>query len=149
MVTTVILLDTGPLGLVSAPKLSALSIDCKRWVQSLIVDGRRIIVPEIADYEVRRELLRANKTRGLAHLDRFIATVEYLPLTTPPMRQAAQFWAAARQQCQQTAHDKNIDGDCILAAQAATLGVPDFVIATTDVRHLARFVPAELWQGIA
>lgn len=149
MVTPVILLDTGPLGLVSAPKLSPLSIDCKRWVQSLIADGRRIIVPEVADYEVRRELLRANKTRGLAHLDRFIATVEYLPLTTPAMRQAAQFWADARQQGQQTAHDKNIDGDCILAAQAATLGVPDFVIATTNVRHLARFVPAELWQGIA
>ena len=149
MVNTVILLDTGPLGLVSAPKLSPLAIDCKRWVQTLIASGRRIIVPEIADYEVRRELLRANKIKGLAHLDGFIASVEYLPLTTPAMRQAAQFWADARQQGQQTAHDKNIDGDCILAAQAATLGVADFVIATTNVRHLARFVPAELWQNLS
>lgn len=149
MVNTVILLDTGPLGLVSAPKLSPLAIDCKRWVQALIADGRRILVPEMADYEVRRELLRANKTKGLAHLDRFIASVEYLPLTTSTMRQAAQFWADARQQGQQTAHDKNIDGDCILAAQAATLGVSDFVIATTNVRHLTRFVPAELWQSIS
>ena len=36
----------------------------------------------------------------------------------------------------------------ILAAQAATLGFPDVVIATTNVGHLSRFVRAELWQQI-
>ena len=38
-------------------------------VESLLLSGYQIIVPEIADYEVRRELLRAGKTRGLARLD--------------------------------------------------------------------------------
>jgi predicted nucleic acid-binding protein len=148
-VSRVVLLDAGPLGLATNPKRSPLNNACNQWVQALIQKGVRVIVPELADYEVRRELLRANKLPGLARLNGFLTTVEYLPITTDAMRQAAQFWADARQQGQQTAHDKNIDGDCILAAQAATLGVPDFVIATTNVRHLARFVPAELWQSIS
>ena len=144
-----VILDAGPLGLATNPKRSPLDNACNQWVQGLLRQGVRVIVPELADYEVRRELLRASKLAGLMRLEGFLTTIEYLPLTTPAMRQAARFWAEARQQGQQTAHDKNIDGDCILAAQAATLGVADFVIATTNVRHLARFVPAELWQSIS
>lgn len=64
------------------------------------------------------------------------------------MRQAAAFWAQARQQGQPAAGDRTIDADMILAAQAATLGVPDVVLATTNVGHLSRFTPAELWQNI-
>jgi hypothetical protein len=37
----------------------------------------------------------------------------------------------------------------ILAAEALTFGSPDIVIATTNVGHLGRFVPAELWQNIS
>ncbi len=37
----------------------------------------------------------------------------------------------------------------ILAAQAVTLGAADAVIATTNVGHLSRFAPAELWQNIS
>jgi hypothetical protein len=36
----------------------------------------------------------------------------------------------------------------VLAAQALTLGEPDVVVATTNIGHLSRFVPAELWQDI-
>lgn len=36
----------------------------------------------------------------------------------------------------------------ILAAQALTLGAPDVLVATTNIGHLFRFVPAELWQDI-
>jgi hypothetical protein len=35
----------------------------------------------------------------------------------------------------------------ILAAQALSLGGP-VVVATTNPAHLARFVPAEVWQNI-
>jgi predicted nucleic acid-binding protein len=107
------------------------------------------MIPEIADYEVRRELLRAKKINGLARLDDLAKLLEYLPITTTAIRQAAQFWAQARQQGQPTAGDKTIDGDVILAAQAATMGVSNIVIATTNVGHLSRFVAAELWQDIA
>ncbi|MEX2261699.1 MAG: hypothetical protein WD696_07095 [Bryobacteraceae bacterium] len=44
------------------------------------------MIPEIADYEVRRELLRAGKEKGLGRLDA-------LPITTPVMLKAAEFWA--------------------------------------------------------
>ncbi len=64
------------------------------------------------------------------------------------MRQAALFWAQARQQGQPTAGDKTIDGDVILVGQAATLDVMDVVIATTNGGHLSRFTQADLWQNI-
>lgn len=145
----VVLLDTGPLGLVTNPKLSAESVACAQWIQSHVAVGNRIIIPEIADYELRRELLRANKTKGIARLDNLEKILEYLPITTAAMRQAAKSWAQARQQGQPTAGDKTIDGDMILVAQAVTLAVPDLVIATTNVGHLATFIAAELWQNIA
>jgi predicted nucleic acid-binding protein len=147
-VSRVILLDTGPLGLVTNPKLSAQSIACAQWLQTHITSGNRAIIPEIADYEVRRELLRANKTKGIARLDDLAKILEYLPITTITMRQAAQLWAQARQQGQPTAGDNTIDGDMILTAQAMTLSASDIVIATTNVGHLSRFVAAELWQNI-
>jgi predicted nucleic acid-binding protein len=147
-VSHTVLLDAGPLGLVTNPRRSRQSIACAQWLQALVRRGSRVIVPEIADYEVRRELLRANKTRGLVRLDALAGLLEYLPLTTAAMRQAAIFWAQARQQGRPTADDKALDGDVILAAQAITLGVADVVIATTNVGHLWRFAPAALWPNI-
>ncbi len=108
-----------------------------------------VMVPEIADYEVRRELLRAGKIRGIERLDELIAQVNYLPITTNAMRRAAAYWADARQQGRPTAADPALDGDVILAAQAATLNWTDVVVATTNVRHLSRFVQAEIWSDIA
>ena len=106
------------------------------------------MVPEIADYEVRRELIRARRSVGIDRLDAFINTVEYLAITTSAMRQAAEFWAEARQQGRPTAADPALDGDVILAAQAATLSRDRVIVATTNVRHLSRFVPAELWSDM-
>ncbi|MEA5619217.1 PIN domain-containing protein [Cronbergia sp. UHCC 0137] len=145
----VIILDTGPLGLVTNPKISPESIECATWLQNHINSGSRVIIPEIADYEVRRELLRANKIKGIARLDDLAKFLEYLPITTNAMRKAAELWAKARQQGQPTAGDKTIDGDMILVSQAITLGVPDVVIATTNIGHLSRFIKAELWQNIS
>ena len=146
--STVVVLDAGPLGLVTNPKHSEQAAACARWLQSLVAGGVRVVVPEIADYEVRRELLRAIKQRGIDRLDELARQLEYLPLTTTAMRKAATLWAEIRQQGKPTAGDKAIDGDVILAAQATTLEVRDAVIATTNVGHLSRFVQAELWQNI-
>jgi predicted nucleic acid-binding protein len=148
-VSQVIVLDTGPLGLVTNPKRSAASIACTQWLQKRVASGNRVIIPEIADYEVRRELLRANKTKAISRLDELAQLLEYLPITTDAMRQAAKLWAQARQQGQPTAGDKTIDGDMILVAQAMSLEALNTVIATTNVEHLSRFVAAELWQNIA
>ena len=148
MVSRIVLLDAGPLGLVSNPKPSQQNLACAAWLQRLLESGVRVIVPEIADYEVRRELLRANKQPGLMLLDTLAEALDYLPLSTAAMRQAARLWASARQSGQPTASDNTIDGDVILAAQAQSLDVSDLVIATTNVGHLSRFVPAQLWTEI-
>jgi predicted nucleic acid-binding protein len=98
---------------------------------------------------VRRELLRANKIKGIKRLDELANLIEYLAITTDAMRKAALFWAQARQQGQPTAGDKTIDGDMILIAQAVTLSVTNLIIATTNVGHLSKFVRADLWQNIS
>ena len=144
----VVALDAGPLGLVTNPKRSPESLACTQWLQALVAAGVRVVLPEIADYEVRRELLRGRRQQGLRRLDALVELVEYLSLTTAAMRQAAAFWADARQRGQPTADDRALDGDVILAAQVATIGSTDGVVATTNVGHLSRYVRAALWRDI-
>lgn len=148
MVSAVILLDAGPLSLLSSPRNLPGPTKCKQWATSLRKIQRRIVVPEIADYEVRRELIRLNRGSSLALLDQVGQQFEYLPITTFAMRRAAELWANARRGGMPTAADATIDADAILAAQALTLGVAQFVIATANPVHLTRFVPAELWENI-
>ncbi|MBW3625211.1 MAG: nuclease [Armatimonadetes bacterium] len=144
----VIVLDTGPLGLISNPRQTEINRACVEWMQSQMGAGTRILLPEIAGYEVRRELLRGNKINGLARLDALAQTLEYLPITTAAMREAARLWAQTRQQGFPTADAKALDADAILAAQALTLGEPDVVVATTNIGHLSRFVRADLWENL-
>ena len=109
-----------------------------------------MLIPEIADYELRRELLRAEKIEGLRRLDALVEALEYIPLTTAMMRQAAAFWAETRKQGRPTADDKALDGDVILAAQVvlAATANDEGIVATENVGHLARFVPAYVWWDI-
>ena len=146
----VVLLDTGPLGLITNPKRSTEAEACRTWLAGLVAADIKIFVPEIPDYELRRELTRARKTTGLAWLDRLTREYQYLPVTTAAWKQAAIFWAQARQQGQPTADPKELDGDVILAAQAVSLGLPtgDVVVASTNVGHIARFTEARIWQNI-
>lgn len=146
--SAVVVLDSGPLGDLSNPTPTPRAAACQQWAVALQVAGRRVIVPEIPDYEVRRELIRINRRRSLVALDGLAVRFEYLPLTTAVMRHAADLWAAARQAGQPTAAATDLDADVILAAQALSLGVP-VVVATTNVAHLSRFAPADLWQNIA
>lgn len=144
----VILLDSGPLGLVTLRRGLAKGDSCNRWLKSKLHASRRLVDPEITDYEVRRELLRVGKSAGIARLDVLCGSLEYLPITTVAMRRAAELWAEARRAGRPTADRHALDADVILAAQAETMGVEDFVIATTNIAHLSRFVPAKLWTEI-
>ena len=81
-------------------------------------------------------------------MDAFIEQVEYLAIETVAMRQAAVFWAEARRGGRPTAPDPALDADVILAAQATTLKRPDVIVATTNPKHLSRYVPAALWTEI-
>ena len=143
-----ILLDSGPLGLITNPKASRQTAACGRWVVDVLDRGSAVLVPEIADYEVRRELIRADRTAGIERLNAFIAAVKYVPIETAAMRRAAVFWAEARRKGRPTAPDPALDADVILAAQAATLNRPNMIVATTNPKHLSRYVPAALWTDI-
>jgi predicted nucleic acid-binding protein len=145
-----ILLDTGPLGMVTNPKANPDCQACKQWLSQLESNGDRAAFTEIADYELRRELLCAGKTRGIQQLDQLKTTIPYFPITTEVMLKAAELWAQARNQGYPTASPEALDGDVILAAQAVILRSQgyDTIIATTNVGHLGRFTVAKTWQEI-
>lgn len=144
----IIVLDTGPLGYVTNPKSSREADAAKEWLDQALAKGHTIVVPEIADYELRRELLRAKKTAGLSRLDALVATTRYLPLTTSAMRKAAELWAEARNVGKPTASNKALDGDVILAAQVLIAFGREAIVATTNGEHLSRFARADVWSNI-
>lgn len=86
----VIVLDTGPLGILTNPRQTPDVVACSAWLRSMLAAGARVVLPEIADYELRRELLRAGKQTGLRRLDTPGQTLDYVPLTTAAMQRAAE-----------------------------------------------------------
>ena len=146
----IVLLDAGPLGMITNPKSSPENEACKNWLASLAYNAVEVMIPEIADYEVRRELLRAGKDRGLGRLDALKSLLGYAPITTSVMLKAAEFWATARKLGRQSADDASLHADMILVAQAGALDRDgdETVIATTNVRHLALFASARIWREI-
>jgi predicted nucleic acid-binding protein len=144
---SVIVLDSGPLGLICNPNPNPLAIRCQTWLNELVLANCRIILPEIADYEIRRSLVANRSLIAIDNLDGLREVFEYLPVSTDMWRLAAELWAQARQGGYPTAANHDLDADVILAAQALSLDVP-VVVATANVRHLSRFVRAEEWQTI-
>ena len=144
----IILLDAGPLGMVSHPRGNQAAAE---WLASLLWRGTAVYVSEIADYEVRRELLRANKARGLIRLNETKDRLGYAPLTTDTMLRAAELWAQTRRSGKPAADDTALDADVILAAQAQMLGEEghQVIIATTNVRHLSSLADARVWSAIS
>jgi predicted nucleic acid-binding protein len=96
-------------------------------MEGLLRKGAIVYVPEIADYEVRRELVRAELHEGVRRLDRLKSVLTYLPINTEVMLRAAQLWAEARNRGTPTADPKALDADVILAAQALQLAVPSLL----------------------
>ena len=146
-----IFLDSGPLGLLTHPQRSREVIEITQWFERCLRSGCQFIVPSIVYYEIRRELLRANKTQSLSLLDAFVNITpwRYLPLTDAALRLAAELWAKSRQQGVPTADAAALDIDIILAAQAQLFaGDEKFVIVTSNERHLRRFTDARNWAEI-
>jgi predicted nucleic acid-binding protein len=141
-----IVLDSGPLGYATNPRASPVNVRCSRWIDDLLASGDQVVIPEIADFEVRRGWLRTRQPLAIERLNGLKATLLYGPITTEAMMLAAEFWADARHRGFATAGDQALDADVILAAQAVTLG--GTVVATTNVGHLARYTQAQLWEEI-
>lgn len=147
-----LLLDSGPLGLVTQPRLSPEVVAMNQWLIDCLSSRDAVLVPAIIYYELRRELLRARKAAGLARLDAFVQSDpnRYLALTDEALRLAAELWAAARQQGRPTASAPDLDIDVILAAQALALGDgAEVIVVTTNTRHRGQFVDARLWNDVS
>jgi hypothetical protein len=150
-----ILLDSGPLGLsVRAPSKPQV-VRCMTWLNAISATGAIVIIPEIAHYEVRRELIRLRAVGSLRRLDYALdpsSGFRHLTLTTDAMIKAAEFWALIRQMGIPTASPDALDADAILAGQAALAGQPGdtITIGTTNVAHLNRFpgIDARIWDQI-
>ena len=158
---TIALLDSGPLSLVTHPRANPENTRCKTWLSAFLAAGNSVLVPEITFYEVRRELRRSElkngvPSRGLANLEAFVSQAGLVPITSPAMLLASEFWAEARHLHIEGAPDTALDADLILCAQARQLD-PVFwtghtapvVIATTNVKHLTHFADARHWQTIS
>ena len=113
--------------------------------------GHTVIIPEAADYELRRKLLHlvasgGSPARILSHLDALAEIFTYAPLTTEILRDAAELWADARCRGIPTAAEGRFDFDVILAAQARAVRGS---VVTTNVKHLSRYVPTLAWEDVA
>jgi predicted nucleic acid-binding protein len=142
--------DSGPLGLITQPQRTHEVIAITDWLKDCLRAGARVLVPAIVYYEIKRELLRANKVVGIGRLDTFVnATPDrYVPLTDDALRFAAELWAQARRSGRPTADATALDIDVLLAAQALRMvGAP--IIATTNQKHLAQFISARHWTDIS
>ena len=149
----IIMLDAGPLGLASMPPDKVPAARFHTWLREVEAARATVVIPALADYEVRRELLRLSAWSRVARLDRLASRFVLLGISNASLRQSAEFWATVRRAGKPTADPHALDADCILAAQASLIGQTGDVvtIATTNVAHLNRFpgIDAREWASIA
>jgi hypothetical protein len=150
-----ILLDSGPLGLIVRAPSKPQVVRCLAWLRAISTTGATVIIPEIAHYEVRRELFRIRAVGSLRRLENYLdpsGGLTHLTLSTDAIIKAAEFWALLRQSGIPTASPDALDADAILAGQAALAGQPGdtVIIATTNMAHLNRFpgIDAQMWDQI-
>lgn len=143
--TRIIVLDTGPAGKIAHPNAHP---HVKQWLAERIAAGDQIALPEIVDYELRRNFLlemhrgKASFRKSLQRLDELRDNLVFLPLNSDAMLKAAELWADARSRGRPTADEKALDGDVILVAQALQV---NGTIVTENPGHLALFIEVERW----
>ena len=137
-----LLLDSGPLGKIAHPRPNP---ELLAWLVRMLTARAEVIIPEIADFEVRRNLRLEGLMESVRRLDELKAVLAYLPLSTGAMLRAAEFWAQARKSGRATADPKELDVDVILAGQADEV---KGIVVTENVGHLALFVEAKNWGEI-
>lgn len=136
------MLDTGVLGLVCHPRKGA---EVKLWLNGALgVRGHAVLIPEEADFELRRELIRLG-SKALAQLDALPARATYVPIDTATMRLAAALWARLWATGQPLGPADALGADAILAAQAILQGA---VVVTDNARHLGRMVETRRWGEV-
>ena len=144
----ILLLDTGPLGLLAHDRQS-IREPIQTWLLQQFSGGATIYLSEVADYELRRELTRlvqagqlpASRLDRLNQLDRVFT---YLPVSTAAWKRAATLWAIARSQGKQTADPSALDADVLIAAQALEVQA---TVVTCNPTHLKSLVSIHSWPS--
>lgn len=136
-----LLLDTAVLGEVCHPRKYG---DVRGWLARAVIH-HEILISEVADYELRRELLRIGSHHSLARLDELTRELSYIPMATSTWRAAAKLWATLRRGGIVTAAPTALDGDVLIAAQAIAEGA---TVVTPNVRHFEPIVPALTWRAV-
>jgi toxin FitB len=136
-----LLLDTAVVGEICHPRKYD---DVRAWF-GRAASAHEILLSEVADYELRRELLRIDSRRSLDRLDELTREIRYIPVTTATWRAAARLWALQRKAGRVTAAEGGLDGDVLIAAQALA---EDAVIVTPNTRHFDSMVRAVTWQEV-
>jgi len=136
-----LLLDTAVVGEICHPRKYD---DVRAWFARAAA-AHEMLLSEVADYELRRELLRIDSRRSLDRLDELTRELRYIPVTTATWRAAARLWALQRKAGRVTAAEGGLDGDVLIAAQALA---EDAVIVTPNTRHFESMVRAVTWQEV-
>ncbi|NCO43362.1 MAG: hypothetical protein COZ06_13445 [Armatimonadetes bacterium CG_4_10_14_3_um_filter_66_18] len=75
----IVMLDTGPLGRLAHAHART---EVAEWVDQLLAAEVVVVIPEITDYELRRNLLLEGLSASGMRLDELKDELTYLPLTT-------------------------------------------------------------------
>jgi predicted nucleic acid-binding protein len=150
----VALIDSGPLNEIVKPQPS---VDVSRWLK--FIDEKRIAirVPEIIDYELRREivlqcLIGTNDSyKSLHKLNKYRQTKRFISINpSVTLTDACEIWAKLREKGQGTSDNKNIDVDVILAAQAISMknDFDEVIIVTGNLSDIQRFcyLDIQVWD---
>ena len=141
-----LLFDTGPLGLLAHDRQS-IREPIQNWLVQEMTAGATVYLSEVADYELRRELIRlvqANQMPAsrIARLDQLASLFTFLPVSTSMWKRAAEMWADARKHGKPTADPAALDADVLIAAQAEEIQA---TVLTTNPGHLAQWVAVRNW----
>jgi predicted nucleic acid-binding protein len=134
-----LILDTGVLGQICHPRKYH---DVRSWFRRAVRE-HEFLISEVADYELRRELLRIESHKSLARLDELTRELRYLPTTTATWRSAARLWAALRRDGRVTA--EGLDGDVLIATHA----VEEMAgIVTSNEKHFEGIIDVYKWTTV-
>jgi predicted nucleic acid-binding protein len=138
-----LLFDTGVLGALCHPRKHA---DVKLWYRGLLgVRRDTLYLPALADFELRRELLRLGATASLRALDRLATEIVYIPLTDAMLRDAAALWAGLWRTGHPLGTADSLSADVILAAQARAV---EATVVTDNHAHLGLMVDTIAWGAV-
>ena len=135
----ILLVDTGVLGQIVHPRKF---VDVRARLPG-IASAHDILVSEVCDYELRRELLRIDSRRSLRRLDELGRELRYVTISTSTWRVAARLWAATRRAGAPTGD--GLDADLLVAAQAIEERA---VVVTDNPKHFEGLVGTTRWSDV-